>query len=145
MAFSGSFMCTSFKAESWRGLHNFDAAGHVFKLALYDNTATLTAATTAYTASGELAAAGGYTTGGVTLATNIQAATAGTTAFTSWTVNPSIPSATFTTYGALIYNSTSGNRAVAVLDFGGAKQVNAGTFTILLPTNDQTNAILRFA
>lgn len=138
-------MCTSFKGESWRALHNFDLAAHVFKLALYDNTATLTAATTAYTASGELAAVGGYTTGGVTLASNIQPATAGTTAFTSWTVNPSIPSATFTAYGALIYNSTSGNRAVAVLDFGGAKPVNAGTFTILLPTNDQTNAILRFA
>lgn len=145
MAFTGSFFCTSFKVELPRALHNFDAAAHAFKIALYDNSATLTAATTVYTTSGELAAAGGYTTGGQALATNIQPASSGTTAFWSWTANPSWGSATFTTYGALIYNSTSSNRACAVLDFGGAKPVSAGTFTILLPTNDGTNAILRIA
>jgi hypothetical protein len=145
MAFTGSFFCTSFKVELPRALHNFDAAGNTFKIALYDNSATLTAASTVYTTSGELAAAGGYTTAGQTLATNVQPASTGTTAFWSWTTNPQWTSATFTAYGALIYNSTSGNRACAVLDFGGAKPVSAGTFTIQLPTNDASNAILRIA
>jgi len=152
MAFTGSFLATSFKVELARGLHCFDngapagsASQNVFKIALYDNSATLTAATTAYTSSGELAASGGYSTGGATLANNIQPASTGTTAFWSWTVNPSWGSATFTAYGALIYNSTNSNRAVAVLDFGGAKTVSAGTFTIVLPANDSTNAILRIA
>jgi hypothetical protein len=143
MAFSGSFFVTSFKAELPQALHNFTAAAHTFKVSLYDNSATLNAATTVYTTSGELAAAGGYTPGGVTLATNITPTSTGTTAFWSWTSNPQWTSATFTAYGALIYNSTSGNRACAVLDFGGAKPVSAGTFTIQFPVNDAANAILR--
>lgn len=144
MAFTGSFMCTSFKAELAKAQHNFSAAGgHAFKIALYDNTATLNAATPAYTTSGELAAAGGYAAGGQALASNIDPATTGTTAFWSWTANPQWTAATFTTYGALIYNFTNSNKSVAVLDFGGAKPVSAGTFTIVLPTNDASNAILR--
>jgi hypothetical protein len=146
MAFSGSFMCTSFKKELLTATHNFAASGgHTFKISLYDNTATLDATTTAYTTSGELAAAGGYSTGGKVLASNIDPATGGTTAFTSWTTNPSWTSATFTSYGALIYNSSQSNKAVAVLDFGGAKTVSSGTFTIVLPSNDSSNAILRIA
>ena len=101
------------------------------------NTATLTKTTTAYTSSGELASGSGYTTGGNTL-TISTAPTTDTTgsnnvayisfSSTSWT------SASFTAYGALIYNSSQSNRAVAVLDFGGAKTVTSGTFTITFPT-----------
>lgn len=146
MAFSGSFMATSFKTELLGAVHNFkNSGGHTFKIALYDNSATLTAATTAYTASGELATAGGYTATGQALASNIDPAATGTTAFTSWTVNPAWTSASFTTYGALIYNSSASNKAVAVLDFGGAKTVASGTFTIVLPANDAANSILRIA
>lgn len=146
MAFTGSFMCTSFKKELATATHNFAASGgHTFKIALYDNSATLTAATTAYTTSGELAATGGYTTAGNALASNIDPATSSTTAFWSWSANPQWTSATFTAYGALIYNTSASNKAVAVLDFGGAKPVSSGTFTIVLPTNDASNAILRIA
>jgi hypothetical protein len=146
MAFTGSFFCTSAKKELAMAVHNFSASGgHTFKIALYDNTATLTAASTVYTTSGELAAAGGYTTAGQALASNIDPATTGTTAFWSWSANPQWTSATFTAYGALIYNSSASNKAIAVLDFGGAKPVSAGTFTIVLPTNDASNAILRIA
>ncbi len=145
MAFTGSFFCTSAKKELLTATHDFSVAGDGFKIALYDNTATLTAATTAYTSSGELAGSGGYTTAGQALATNIAPATTGTTAFTSWSANPQWTSATFTTYGALIYNHSKSDKAIAVLDFGGAKSVSSGTFTIVLPTNDSTNAILRIA
>src|SRR5882672_4946168 len=108
MAFTGSFMATSFKKELATATHNFAASGgHSFKIALYDNSATLTAATTGYTSSGELAGSGGYTTTGQVLASNIDPATSGTTAFWSWSANPSWTSATFTAYGALIYNDTS--------------------------------------
>ena len=86
-----------------------------------------------------------FATGGATLATNIQPASTGTTAYWSWTANPQWTTATFTAYGALIYNSTNSNRAVAVLDFGGAKPVSSGTFTVVLPSNDSINAILRIA
>jgi hypothetical protein len=149
MAFTGSFFCTSAKKELAMAQHNFSASGgHAFKIALYDNTAALNAATTAYPGAGvggELAAAGGYTQGGQALAANIDPATTGTTAFWSWTANPQWVTATFTTYGALIYNFTNANKSVAVLDFGGAKPVSSGTFTIVLPTNDASNAILRIA
>jgi hypothetical protein len=139
-------MCTSFKKELLTATHKFqNSGGHTFYVSLYDNTATLDATTTVYTTSGELAAAGGYSTGGQALTANIDPATSGTTAYTSWTTNPSWTSATFTSYGALIYNSSVSNKAVAVLDFGGAKPVSSGTFTIQLPTNDSTHAILRIA
>jgi len=108
-----------------------------FKFALYDTAATLSKTTTAYTATNELASGSGYTTGGNSL-TISTAPTTDTTSTnnvayisfstTSWT------SATFTAYGALIYNSSQSNRAVAVLDFGGAKTVTSGTFTVTFPT-----------
>ena len=145
MAFSGNFMCTSFKVELMRAVHNFTTGtGNTFKLALYDNTPSFTAATTAYTATGEVSASGSYSAGGGAL-TNVTPTYTGTTAFTDF-ADLSFTSATITAYGAMIYNdSAAGDPSVCILDFGGAKTSTAGTFTIIFPTDDSTNAILRIA
>jgi hypothetical protein len=145
MAFSGNFMCTSFKVELMKGVHNFTTGtGNTFKLALYDNSASFTAATTAYTATNEVAASGSYSAGGGAL-TNVTPSSTGTTAFTDF-ADLSFTSATITAFGALIYNDTAaGDPSVCVLDFGGAKTSTSGTFTIIFPTNDSTNAIIRIA
>jgi len=145
MAFSGNFMCTSFKVELMKGVHNFTTStGNTFKLALYDNSASFTAATTAYTATNEVAASGTYAAGGGSL-TNVTPTSTGTTAFTDF-ADLSFTSATITAFGALIYNDTAaGDPAVCVLDFGGAKTSTSGTFTIIFPTADATNAIIRIA
>jgi hypothetical protein len=145
MAFSGNFMCTSFKVELMRGVHNFTTStGNTFKLALYDNSASFTAATTTYTATNEVAASGSYVAGGGAL-TNVTPSSTGTTAFTDF-ADLSFTSATITAFGALIYNDTAaGDPTVCVLDFGGAKTSTSGTFTIIFPTNDSTNAIIRIA
>lgn len=145
MAFSGNFMCTSFKVELMRGVHNFTTStGNTFKLALYDNSASFTAATTTYTATNEVAASGSYVAGGGAL-TNVTPTSTGTTAFTDF-ADLSFTSATITAFGALIYNDTAaGDPSVCVLDFGGAKTSTSGTFTIIFPTNDSTNAIIRIA
>lgn len=137
-------MCTSFKVELLQGVHNFTAStGDVFKLALYTSAATLSAATTAYSATNEVANSGTYSAGGGTL-TNVTPTSSGTTAFTDF-ADLSFTSATITARGALIYNSTDSNKAVAVLDFGADKVSTAGTFTIQFPTADATNAIIRIA
>ena len=145
MAFSGNFMCTSFKVELMQAVHNFTAStGNTFKLALYDNSASFTAATTAYTSSNEVANSGTYAAGGGTLV-NVTPTSTGTTAFTDFS-DLSFTSATITAYGALIYNDTAaGDPTVCVLDFGGAKTSTAGTFTIVFPTADASNAIIRIA
>ena len=145
MAFTGNFMCTSFKVELMRAVHNFTTStGNTFKLALYDNSASFTAATTAYTATNEVANSGTYSAGGGTL-TNVTPTSTGTTAFTDF-ADLSFTSATITAYGALIYNdSAAGDPTVCVLDFGGAKTSTAGTFTIIFPTADASNAIIRIA
>ena len=145
MAFSGNFMCTSFKVELMRAVHNFTAStGNTFKLALYDNSASFTAATTAYTASNEVSASGTYSAGGGTL-TNVTPTNSGTTAFKDFD-DLSFTSATITAFGALIYNdSAAGDPSVCVLDFGGAKTSTNGTFTIIFPTADSTSAIIRIA
>jgi hypothetical protein len=145
MAFTGNFMCTSFKVELMQAVHNFTTStGNTFKLALYDNSASFTAATTAYTASNEVSASGTYAAGGGTL-TNVTPTSTGTTAFTDF-ADLSFTSATITAYGALIYNDTAaGDPTVCVLDFGGAKTSTAGTFTIIFPTADASNAIIRIA
>ena len=145
MAFSGNFMCTSFKVELMQAVHNFTAStGNDFKLALYDNNASFTAATTAYTSSDEVAASGSYAAGGGLL-TNVTPTSSGTTAFTDF-ADLSFTSATITAYGAMIYNDTAaGNPSVCILDFGGAKSSTAGTFTIVFPTADASNAIIRIA
>jgi len=145
MAFSGNFMCTSFKVELMRAVHNFTTStGNTFKLALYDNSASFTAATTVYTATNEVAASGSYVAGGGAL-TNVTPTSTGTTAFTDF-ADLSFTSATITAFGALIYNDTAaGDPTVCVLDFGGAKTSTNGTFTIVFPTADSTSAIIRIA
>ena len=137
-------MCSSFKGEVMQALHNFDAAGgDSFKLALYTSSANLDAATTAYTVSGEVANSGSYVAGGGTLVYE-GGTVSGTTGFTDF-ADISFTSATITARGALIYNDTNGDRAVAVLDFGSDKTSTAGTFTIIFPTADATDAIIRIA
>lgn len=145
-------MCTSFKQELLVGTHNFTTGtGDTFKLALYAigaggksaTTATLGASTTGFTTTGEVASSGSYATGGGIL-TNVTPTTSGTTAFTDF-ADLSFTTATITARGALIYNSSDSNKAVAVLDFGGDKTSTAGTFTIQFPTADASNAIIRIA
>ena len=143
MAFTGNYMCTSFKKELLEGLHDFNASGgNVYKLALYDNTATLDATTTVYTTTGEISGTG-YSAGGGTL-TNVDPTSSGTTGFCDFD-DLTFTTATITARGALIYNSTNGNRAVVVLDFGSDKTSTAGDFTIVFPTADASNAIIRIA
>lgn len=149
MAFTGNFMCTSFKQELLQGQHNFTAStGHTFKLALYDNNASFTAATTDYTATNEVSNSGSYSAGGGTL-TNVTPTTSGTTAFTDFS-DITFTSATITARGALIYNTTTGGGTsttdtVVVLDFGSDKTSTAGDFQIAFPTADASNAIIRIA
>jgi hypothetical protein len=150
MAFSGNFMCTSFKKELLYGVHDFDLAnGDTFKIALYDNNASFTAATTAYTTSDEVSGTG-YSAGGGAL-TNVDPTSSGTTALTDFQ-DETFSTATITARGALIYNTTPNttslsvtNPTVVVLDFGGDKTSTAGDFTIVFPTADASNAIIRIA
>lgn len=141
-------MSTSFKTQILEGVHDFrSAGGDTFNLALYDNSASFTAATTAYTATNEVGNSGSYAAGGGTL-TNVSPTASGTTAFTDF-ADLSFTSATITAFGALIYNTTPNhtytNPTVCVLDFGGAKTSTSGTFTIIFPTADATDAIIRIA
>ena len=133
MAFSGNYMCTSFKTELMTATHNFtNSTGNTFKLALYDNSASFTAATTAYTTSNEISGSG-YSAGGGTL-TNVTPTSSSTTAFTDFAVL-NFSTATITARGALIYNDTAaGDPSVVVLDFGGDKTSTAGDFKIVMPT-----------
>ena len=145
MAFTGNFMCTSFKQQILQAAHDFTAStGDTFKLALYDNSASFTAATTAYTATNEVSASGSYSAGGGAL-TNVTPTSSSTTAYTDF-ADLSFTSATITAYGAMIYNdSATGNPSVCILDFGGAKTSTAGTFTVIFPTADASSAIIRIA
>ena len=137
-------MCTSFKVQLMTATHNFTAStGNTFKLALYTSSASLDATTTAYTTSNEVVGTG-YTAGGGTL-TNVTPTSSGTTAFTDF-ADLSFTTATITARGALIYNDTAAtDPSVCVLDFGSDKISTAGTFTIVFPAADATNAIIRIA
>jgi len=133
-------MCSSFKQQILLGEHDLDT--DVIKLALYTSAATLSAATTAYSTSDEVVGTG-YTAGGNTL-TGATVSLSGTTAYvdfsdTTWTT------ATITARGALMYNSSKSNKAIAVLDFGADKTSTAGDFTVQFPTNDASSAIVRIA
>ena len=134
-------MCTSFKVDLLAGNQDFDT--DVFKIALYTSAATLDASTTAYTVTNEVVGVG-YTAGGNTLTVSVTPTSAGTTAFVSF-ANTTWSAATITARGALIYNSSKSNKAVAVLDFGSDKTSTAGDFTINFPTADSSNAIVRIA
>ena len=148
MAFSGNYMCTSFKQELLEGGHNFkNSGGDTFKLAMYTNSASFNAATTAYTTSNEVSGSG-YSAGGGTL-TRVDPSTSGTTALTD-VGDLTFSTATVTARGALIYNTTTGSGSgttdtVVVLDFGSDKTSTAGDFTIQFPTADASNAIIRIA
>ena len=142
-------MATSIEVEMLNGIHAFGTSvvraattADTFKIALYTSAATMSAATTAYSATNETSGTG-YTAGGRTL-TAVAPTSSGTTAFldfndTTWST------ATITANGALIYNSTQGGKAVAVLAFGGDKTSTNGDFTIIFPTADASNAIIRIA
>ena len=148
MAFTGNFFCTSFKTQLLEGAHDFRlTSGDVFKLALYTNSASFTAATTAYTATNEVTASGSYSAGGGTL-TNVSPTVSGTTAFTDF-ADLTFTTATITARGALIYNTTPAhtytNPTCVVLDFGSDRSSTAGDFTIVFPTADASNAIIRIA
>jgi hypothetical protein len=150
-------MCTSFKNELMLGAHQFGAVTLVsrtsltaptkdtFKAALYLVSATYNAATTAYSATGEVSGTG-YTAGGINVTNGTDPTTSGTTAF--WTPSASLVYTTVTLSTAfdavLIYNSTQSNRAVSVHTFG-SQTVTAGTFTLTMPTNDASNALIRIA
>jgi len=144
MAFSGNYMCTSFKQELLTGTHNFtNTSGNTFNIALYTNSAAFTAATTAYTATNEVTGSG-YTAKGNAL-TNVTPTTGGTTAFTDF-ADSTWSTATITARGAMIFNDTAaGDPSVVILDFGGDKTSTAGEFKIVMPTADSTNAIIRIA
>ena len=136
-------LCTSFKVELMTGTHNFTTStGNTFKLALYTSSATLSASTTAYSATNE-ASGTGYTAGGSSL-TNVTPTSSGTTAFTDF-ADLTFSTVTITANGCLIYNSSASNKAVAVLAFGADKTATAGNFTIVFPAADATNAIIRIA
>lgn len=135
-------MCTSFKKELFSAVHNFNAAGgHAFKVALYTATAVLDATTTAYSATNEVASAG-YVAGGFAL-TNVDPAMSGTTAYVTFAANPLWTGVTFTPTQALVYNTSAGNKSVAVLDFGGAQSITAGVLQINLPPTGPNTAFLR--
>ena len=150
MAFTGNFMCTSFKKELLFGVHDFDlASGDTFNIALYTNSASFDASTTAYTATNEVSGTG-YSAGGQAL-TNVDPTTSGTTAFTDF-ADETWTTATITARGALIYNTTPNTTSISVtdptvvvLDFGGDKTSTAGDFTVVFPTADASNAIIRIA
>lgn len=135
-------MCTAFKVDLLAGEQDFDT--DVFKIALYTSAATLDATTTVYTTSNEVPSTGNYTAGGNTLTVSVTPTFTGTTAFVSF-ANTTWSAATITARGALIYNSSKSNKAVAVLDFGSDKTSTSGDFTINFPTADASNAILRIA
>jgi len=137
-------MCTSFKKELMEAVHNFkNSGGSTFNLALYTSSATLGAATTAYTATNEVSGTG-YTAKGAAL-TRVDPTTSGTTAFTDFD-DLTFSSSTITANGALIFNeSAAGDPSVCSLAFGGDKTSTAGDFTIQFPTADASNAIIRIA
>mgnify|MGYP003664128982 CR=1 FL=1 len=144
MAFSGNFMCTSFKKELLEAKHNFlNSGGNTFQIALYTDSASFTAATTAYTTSNEISGTN-YSAKGNTL-TRVDPSSSGTTGFTDF-ADSSWSTATFSAMGAMIFNDTaSGDPSVVILDFGALKTATAGTFTIAFPAADASNAIIRIA
>jgi hypothetical protein len=146
-------MATSFKGELLNAYHNFSATNPArtlntadsFKAALYLVSATTNATTAAYTSSGEVTGTN-YTAGGVAITSFNAPTTSGTTGFTTPTASFTYTNVTLSTAfdAVLVYNNTQGNRAVSVHTFG-SQTVTAGTFTLTMPTNDATNALIRIA
>jgi hypothetical protein len=135
-------MCTSFKVALLDGEMDFSSdTAQSYKIALYTSSASLDAATAAYTTSNEVSGTG-YSAGGNTLSISTNPTSTGTTAFLSFATT-TWSTATITARGALIYQAGGSTPAVAVLDFGGDKTSTAGDFQITFPTADATNAIIR--
>ena len=141
MSFTGNWACNTFKTGMMNGTFNFTSG--TFYMALYTNAATLDATTTAYTSTGEVVASG-YTAGGLalTIAQVPTVGNSGTTAYISF--DNAVWTASLTARGALIYQTTTGNPAVCVLDFGSDKTSSA-TFTVQFPDPSNTSAIIRIA
>mgnify|MGYP003115797530 FL=1 len=138
-----SAICSSFKQEVLVGTHNFTASsGNSFKLALYTSSATLGAATTAFTTTGQ-ASGTNYTSGGNAL-TSVTPVLSGTTAVCDF-ADLTFGTATVTARGCMIYNDTQSDKAVAIIDFGGDKTSTAGNFTVVFPSPTATGAIIRLA
>tara|TARA_R100000935_G_C2815562_1_gene157133 strand:+ start:126 stop:566 length:441 start_codon:yes stop_codon:yes gene_type:complete len=146
MAFTGNYMCTSFKVALLDGEMDFSSnTSQSFKIALYTSSATLDADTTAYSTTNEVSGTG-YTAGGntLTIATNPTNDTSGTVAYldfsdTTWT------SSSITARGALIYKAGGTTPSVAILDFGSDKTSSDSTFAVTFPTSAATSAIIRIA
>jgi hypothetical protein len=144
MAFTGNAVPNTFKQQLFQGGHNFTAvSGNVFKLALYTSAATLNSATTVYTSTNEVANSGQYSTGGGVL-TNVSPLVSSGVAFVDF-ADISFTNVTITARGALIYNTSNSNAAVAVLDFTSDKTATSGTFTIQFPADTSSAAILRIS
>ena len=145
MAFTGNFICTSFKQELMEAKHNFLASGgNTFNIALYTNSASFTAATTAYTTSNEISGTNYSAKGGAL--TNVNPTTSSTTAFTDFADEVFSNVTISSVRGAMIFNDTaSGDPSVCILDFGADKAASSGDFTIVFPTADASNAIIRIA
>jgi|TARA_X000001316_G_C920309_1_gene34493 hypothetical protein len=145
MAITTNAICNSFKKELLEATHNFsNPGGNSFKLALYGTPATLGKSTTSFTTGGQVTSpSGGYSSGGKALV-NTGTSLATNTAITDFS-DLSFVGVTITARGALIYNDTNSDKAVAVLDFGGEKTASAGTFTIQFPAFTTSAAILRIA
>jgi hypothetical protein len=148
----GQTLATSFKVEILDGIHNFGVgvirattAADTFKIALYTTLATLNSTTTVYTTQDEVTGTG-YTAGGNTLVIS-QAPTSTNTETVAWLnfENSSWPNSTFSADGALIYNSTQGNKAVAILNFGSTKTTANQTFTVTFPASTSSAAIIRIS
>ena len=138
-------IANSFKKQLLDGDHDFTAApsGDIFKIALYTSSATLNSATTSFTTGNQVPASGQYTSGGGKLVNNATSITAGVARVDF--ADRSFTNVTITARGALIYNTSASNSAVAVLDFGGDKTATSGVFTIQFPANTSTAAILRIS
>jgi hypothetical protein len=141
---------TSFKVELLQAVHNFGPTSpNTFKVALYTAAANIGPTTTVYSSVNEVPNGNGYTTGGNTLVISVSPTSGNNTsgvptAFVSFN-NSTWTNATFTCRGALVYNSTQGDKSVAVLDFGSDKTVNNDTFQIIFPTPDANSAIVRIS
>ena len=137
----------SFKSELLSGTHNFASGGDTFKIALYVTTLgpPYTTSSTAYSTTNEVSSSGtGYTTGGQTLDSQAVSVPGSNTAIVDF-ANEVFPSVTLTSLGAAIYNSTNSNKLVLVIDFGGDKVATSGEFTIQVPADAASTAIIQVA
>ena len=146
MAITTNAITNSFKEDTLNGLHDFaPSTGDVFKLALYNSSASIGADTTSYAVgiTGQVPDTGQYVAGGGALV-NALVSVNGTTAFVDFN-DLSFTGVTLTARGALIYNTSETNKSVCVLDFGGDKTATSGTFTVQFPDANDTQAIIRIS